>query len=172
MDSSAQRDEIWNAVFNTRYDAAYNHLVCDSMVDRWQRVHDLTSVIVALTVSGSAISGWALWTVPEFRPIWAGFAGVGAILAIVHSTLAVHSRLRNWGQSKREFVILQTGLETLQLEMKVDPEFSTEDFMKRLLQFRENLKLAILSLDNDILCTRRLRRRCQDELNEQTASNS
>src|SRR5262245_43135249 len=135
------------------------------MVDRWQRIHDVASVVMALTASGSAVAGWTLWQMTEYRTLWAWIAGVGAVVAIIHGSLGVPGRLKDWGESKRAFAGLEVGLQTLQLEMKIDDDFSTGTFTSKLMRFREELKNAMLGLKNDMFCTSGLQRRCQGELN-------
>jgi hypothetical protein len=49
------RDELWNAAFNTYYDAYYEEIAADKMISRWQILDELTKVLVALTASGSAM---------------------------------------------------------------------------------------------------------------------
>ena len=128
------RDELWNATYDTLYFTYYNEILCDTLVRRWQITDDLTKVLVALTASGSAISGWALWSDQRFQFLWVGIAGFAALLSIVHSALGVPSRLKDWGDSKRRFASLRIELETFQYRMRVNPEFSTEEFMKELVE--------------------------------------
>jgi len=83
------RDEIWVASFDTLYDALYAEAVADKLIDRWQGVDQVTRALVAITASGSAVSGWALWSKPQFQSTWLIDSGVAALLAILHATLGV-----------------------------------------------------------------------------------
>lgn len=60
-----QRDEIWTAAFYTYYDAYYEEICADRLTNRWQKLDEMTKVLVAFTASTSAVTGWALWTEPS-----------------------------------------------------------------------------------------------------------
>ena len=59
------RDTLWTSAFDTYYDVYYEELVADEVNNRWQILDEVTKVLVALTASGSAISGWILWNEPN-----------------------------------------------------------------------------------------------------------
>jgi hypothetical protein len=87
--------ELWKAVFDTYYDAFYNEVLADKLVNRWQVVDDTSKILVAVTASGSALSSWALWNQPGYRFVWTGLAGFSAILGIIHTSLGVSHRLKD-----------------------------------------------------------------------------
>lgn len=137
------RDELWEATFKTYYDAYYIELLEDALIARWQVVDEVTKVLVALTAGGSAVSGWALWTQPHFKTIWAILAGIAALLAIVHSALAVPGRISDHAEAKRRFASLRIGLETFCYRMRVAPEFPVPEFMEELAQHRRVFSDAV-----------------------------
>ena len=53
------RDEVWNAAYDTYYSTYFEEMVCDVLLDRWQWLDEVTKVLVALTATGSAVTGWA-----------------------------------------------------------------------------------------------------------------
>jgi hypothetical protein len=163
------RDQIWAASFETYYDAHYEELVADSLIGRWQIVDEITKVLVALTASGSAVSGWTLWNNPSFKYVWMSMAGVGAVLSIIHVALAVPGRLKDWGEIKRSFASLRIDLETYRYRMGIDPQFPVEDFTKEFSDYRRRFGECVQRIKNDILRTRRLRVKAQDALNERIA---
>ncbi len=61
------RDQLWKVAFYTYYQAYYVEMLISALIDRWQIVDETTKVLVALTASGSVVSGWVLWTQPHFR---------------------------------------------------------------------------------------------------------
>jgi hypothetical protein len=160
------RDELWKAVYDTWYLAAYNEQIAEALVARWQRVDDWTKVLTAITASGSAIAGWALWNEAGFKTLWVVIAGIGAVASIVGSALGTPSRLKDWGDSKREFTVLKLDLETFQYEMRINPEFDIEAFTKRFNDYRARLADAICRIKNDILSTSRFAINCQTALDE------
>lgn len=160
------RDQIWEATYETYYAAFYEELVSDSLINRWQWLDEITKVLVALTASGSAISGWALWNQPEFRYLWAFLAGLSAILAIAHTALDVPGRLRDHGDTRRFFSGLRIDLETFRYRMKVNAEFPVEQFTGELVEYRRRFGEGNNQLRSDILLTNDLREKCQSELNQ------
>jgi hypothetical protein len=159
------RDELWNAAFDTYYDSYYQELLRDALVDRWQRVDDLTKVATALTASGSAVSGWALWNEPHLKVAWAVLAGTAALLTIIHATLNVPERVRNHAETKRAFAALRANLETFRYRMRVDPEFPVPSFLDEFVVFRTRFSELLQLLKNDILLTSGAERMTQQHLN-------
>jgi hypothetical protein len=159
------RDSLWDATFDTYYDAYYEEIAADALINRWQLLDEVAKVVVALTASGSAVAGWALWNDPAFRTFWVVLAGLGAILAIVHATLGVPGRLKTWGEIKRAFVTLRIDLETFRYRMEADPAFDVGTFQQQFEQYRKRYTEAMQQLQNDILLTSRLENAAQDDLN-------
>lgn len=164
------RDELWNVAFETWYLAAYNELVSGQVVRRWQIFDDATKVLVALTASGSAVSGWALWNDPDYKNIWLVLAGIGAVLSILSSALGVPSRLKDWGDLKRDFSMLEIELGTFRSRMRINPEFDVEQFTKEYVEFRRRYGEVAQRLKNDLLATKKLSMRCQAILDEHVGS--
>ncbi len=160
-----QRDELWEVTFETYYDAYYNEQLADYLINRWQRVDESTKVLSALTASGSAVSGWALWNQPSFHLMWALLAGAAALLTITHAALAVPGRLKDQAELKRRFAGLRTDLETFRYRMRVNPDFSVDDFTKEFVTYRTRYSDSIQLLKNDLLLTSRLAKKAQSELN-------
>ncbi len=164
--SDDSRDQLWNATFETYYDCFYHEITADKIVSKWQWLDEISKILIAATASGSAVSGWVLWNTPTFKPIWLAIAGVGAVLAIIHTTLSVPNRLKEWGDSKREFANLRIGLETLKYRMAINSEFLVDDLTGEFLKYRESYSHAIGTLGDDILRTRRLENSAQNDLDK------
>lgn len=158
------RDEIWNGVFNTYYDAYFEESFSGALARRWQKLDEITKGLVAITASGSAVAGWALWTQPGPKMAWSCVAGVAAVLSIVSSALRVSDRLKHHTECERRFSVLRSELETLRYEMRIDPTFPIDVFTKRLIEFRKRLTAATQMLEHDLLSTMRLRFKIQEEL--------
>jgi hypothetical protein len=160
------RLELWRASFETYYQAYFQELLADTLVNHWQRFDEPSRVLIALTTSGSAVSGWALWTEPHMRVAWAFLAGAAAVFATVHATLNVSGRLKDQADLKRRFAALRVEIETLRGEMRVNPNFAVAEVQKSYGRLREKYAETIQLLKNDLLLTRRLENRCQAELDE------
>ena len=160
------RDQIWEAAYDTYYSAYFEEILADALINRWQWVDEVTKVLVALTASGSAISGWALWADQNLKLIWTILAGIAAILAIIHTSLTVPGRIKDQSDIRRWFSGLRIDLETFRYRMQVDPQFPIEQFTSELVELRRRFGEGNERLKNDILITKHLRTQCQMELNE------
>lgn len=163
------RDELWEVAFETHYDAYYEELLEDSLINRWQWVDEVSRVLVALTASTSALSGWALWTEPHFKAVWGITAGVAAVLSIVHTSLGVPGRLKDHGDVKRQFASVRIDVETFRYRMRLDTNFPVVDFTKEFVEYRRRYSDGFQLLKNDILRTHCLQKKVQDQLNQRLA---
>jgi len=160
------RDQIWNVTFETFYDVYFEEMMSDALIERWQWLDEGTKVVVALTATGSAVAGWALWNDPNYKWIWTVFASVSAILSIIHSALGVPGRLKGHGDNRRIFAALRIDLETFRQRMQINSEFPVDEFTSEFTKFRQRFGSAIQSVRDDILITKCLRVNTQDQLDE------
>lgn len=160
------RDKLWEATYKTYFESFNMEIAAQNLIDRWQIVDELTKVLVALTASGSAVSGWTMWNNPKLKIIWLIVAGFGAVLAILHSALSVPSRLKHWGEVKQLLAVLRIDLETFMYQMTIYPEFSVDEFTREFTIYRKRYAEGIQKQMNDILWTRRLERKSLDTLNQ------
>jgi len=159
------RDELWEVAFETYYDTYYQELLASRLIDRWQTFDETTKVLVALTASGSALTGWTLWTQPDLKNLWTFMAGIAAVLAIVHATLGVPGRLKDEGEIRRRFASLRTDLETFRQRMRVDSNFPVADFTREFVEFKKRYSDCVQLVRNDILLTRSFQVKVQNDLN-------
>ncbi|MGD0279503.1 MAG: hypothetical protein ABSC11_09375, partial [Smithella sp.] len=120
---------------------------------------------IAITATGSAVAGWKLWSKSGFMEIWLILAGVAAILSILHASLAVAERVRDWERSLGKFFELRVQMENFRNRMCIDPDFPIEIFFKQLEAFRQRYVEIVKESRDDILQTSCLKRFCQNELN-------
>ena len=164
-----QRGVMWEKSFDTYYQCYFEELVADSLVYRWLILDDVTKVLVALTASGSAIAGWSLWSSDDFKWLWALLAGFGALLSVIHASLGVPSRVKQWEGLKRTFAKLRIEIETFRQRMAINPNFELDAFVKEYSLYRKRYGEAMQQLQGDIVRTRRFEEKIQDNLNEQIA---
>lgn len=160
-----QRDEIWNATWKSYYDTYFQEILSERLVSRWQRLDELSKVMIALTASGSALSGWALWNQANFKVVWAILAGIGAILAVFHKSLEVSHKVTDWASSRSQFCLLRFDHEILLNKMRFDPEFSVEDCTKNLDGLLKRFADSYQKIKVDSFLTLKLKNKAQDELN-------
>lgn len=105
-----RREELWKVSFETYYDSLFEEITADALITRWTSVDEVTKVLVMITVSGSAVSGWALWNQPGYRMLWVILSGVATLLSVVHTALDIPGRIRTHAEDKRRFASLRTEL--------------------------------------------------------------
>lgn len=159
------RDKIWEKSFFTYYDCYFEEMISERLVYRWGVLDDVTKVLVALTASGSAISGWGLWNDPDFKYIWIIFAGLGAFLSIVHATLNVQSRVKEWENLKKDFTGLRIRIETFRHHMEIDPQFDVGEFTKQYEEQRVKFSELMKRVGGDITRTSKFQDNTQKDLN-------
>jgi hypothetical protein len=166
---SFRRDQLWETSFSTYYAAYFEEFAADALIRRWQLIDEITKVMVAVTATGSAVAGWTLWNQEYFRVAWALIAGFAAVLGIVHTTLAVPARLRDWGQIRGYFTRLRVDLETFRDRMALNPEFSPDAFSKELVELRRRYAEGAQQVKADLLRSEGLEVRAQELLNQSVA---
>ena len=120
------RDMIWDKIFEVFYDSYYYELLSNKIIGIWITIDEITKVLVAITTSSSAIAGWALWNKEGWQYIWLFLAGLGALLSIIHATLNVTQRIKEWTENKRNLSSLRIECETNRGEMAMNADFDTE----------------------------------------------
>lgn len=165
-----QRDELWNAVYDTYYESYFQELLADDLVTLWRNVDEATKVLVALTATGSAVSGWAVWKLGYGQELWVLLSGFVAVIAIVHAALGVPVKLKDWGEVKRNFTSLRVNLETFRHRISVNHEFPIDEFWDLYEKRRQEYGDAMQRIENDLFRTDRRAERVQDKLNIRVAS--
>ncbi len=166
-----ERDQLWNAVWKTYYDSYFQEVLSERLVLRWQRFDEFSKVLIALTASGSAISGWALWNEPAFKCAWAGLAGTSAIFAIAHKSMDVARKLNDWGVSRTQFSAIRIGCEKLIIELRVNPQFDVQVFLEKLNSLKNSFADSYGQSKVDAFLTGRLKSSVQTELDVFITSN-
>jgi hypothetical protein len=160
-----QRDQLWRVSVETFYRVYYAESLANSLVKSWQRWDEIAKFVIAITATTSAVSGWTLWNLPQFKIIWSIIAGSGAIFAILHTNLKVPDRLKDLISDVQYLKGLRINLETFRYKMEVDPNFEIEEFREEFLGYRDQYSDGSKRLKNDILLTKRRRTKVQEELN-------
>lgn len=160
-----ERDSIWNNIFNVFYDSYFYEMLSDEIIKKWSFIDEITKILVAVTTSGSAIAGWTLWNKEGWQYGWIILAGISALLSVVHATLNVTSRIKEWTENKRSFSSLRIECETNRGEMSMNFSF---DMQKHIQFYKDKMKTygeLYSKLPNDILINKKIKNRIQQELN-------
>jgi hypothetical protein len=163
------REGIWEASFDTYYDALFEEYVADGLITRWSRMDDITKILVTTTASTSAIAGWALWNQEGFRTGWVILSGIAALLSIIVTSLGVSNRIKTHAENKRRFVGLRVDLETFRMKMRRDPDFDIPNFAKEFDDYRRRYSDSVQLLSNDTLRTNRFDKKMQQQVNTRLA---
>ena len=160
-----QRDQLWRVSVETFYKVYYAESLTTSLIKSWQRWDEIAKCAIAITATTSAVSGWALWSLPKFRIAWSIFAGLGAVCAILHPTLKIPDRLKDLISDVQYLKGLRINLETFRYKMEVDPNFAIEEFNDEFFRYRDQYSEGSKRLKNDILLTKGRQTKVQEELN-------
>jgi len=159
-----RKDTLWELTFATFYDSYFEELLADKLIKIWQALDVITKILVASTASISAVTGWVLWNNEIFKIPWLCISGIAAFLSIIHTALAVSSRLKDWTNTKLFFSSLRIDIETLRGQMEINPDFSIEDANNKFLDLRKRYKEGVQNVKNDILRLRFVELKIQDDL--------
>jgi hypothetical protein len=158
------RDRLWKSAYYLWYNSSYNAELASRMVDRLKTIDDVTKVLVALTASGSAVAGWNLWSKSGFDLGWAALAGTGAVLAIVHGSLGIPARLKDWLEAKKDFLGLRSTVDALRSKMTNHPDFDPAEIEKLIADSAARFGEYEGRIPSDFFATARLKSQCQENI--------
>jgi len=104
---------LWRKVFKLTFDAWYAEMLLAAWLGTWLHVDSFVALGTAVTASGSAIAGWALWNESGWREVWVALAGATALASIVHTKLGIGSRLDALQRSRSDFLDVRSDAKTL-----------------------------------------------------------
>ena len=166
MKRTQKEEQLWTATFETSYKSYYQEIALELLIKRWQLLDEITKIVVALTTTGSAVSGWALWDEPNYKILWAIMAGIATLLSITHYSLGIPNRLKDWSEVKTHFALLRTDLETFRHKIKMNTNLQVVDELDReFLTYRQNYRDGVQRLKSDILRSLALEKKAQDIVN-------
>jgi hypothetical protein len=159
------RDLIWQYTYELYYDCYFEELLMYYLSGRWIKVDIVARILMAVTASGSTISGWTLWQQPNFKTAWAIIAGFTALLAITYMTLNVTEKVKLHTQSYKDFFGLRQKLQQFRNDLGIDPNFQIEEMNSQLKTFGDIYSSICSQSAYDILNTKKLKKTTQVEIN-------
>jgi hypothetical protein len=159
------RDELWKATWETLYDASYYEVLFAEVLKRWQAFDIITRLLVAITASGSAVAGWALWNDDNYKILWLVVAGIASLLSIIHATLNTPDRVKNYTKLSNVISHVRLDYETFQHELKIYPDFDVDANFNKFKELRSKYQKALESFSPDFLTTDKARHNAQTILN-------
>ena len=153
-----------NSANETFYAAYYQELASEALIDRWQVINIVILLFVALTASGSAISGWALWDEPGFKYVWVVIAAIASVLLVAHVVIGVPGRLRDQEEHRRTSALLRVDIEDFR--QLLDIGIDIDEAKKRRAELQLRLAILIGNRRRDIGETEGFIRKVKENLNE------
>ena len=86
----------------------------DCLSTKWSRLPTVCALLTALTATGSGIAGWTIWATPGGRTIWAIFAGIASLSAIVSASLGFSTKSEAYASVHGKLSSLSKRLRTFQ----------------------------------------------------------
>jgi hypothetical protein len=108
---SQAEQQYWESVYNDLYDTYWQELLSEELMNFWSRFDTVSTVLVAVTASGSTIAGWALWNEPAGKVTWGIISGIAALVSVVSGALRVSTRIKEQGDLRSSFIHLRVQLE-------------------------------------------------------------
>ncbi len=167
--STDLRDLVWSSTHYLWYDSKYNTELASRMVDRLKLIDDVTKVLVALTATGSAVAGWRVWQSGGLAFVWAMLAGAAAVLSIVHSSLGIPARLKDWLETKNAFLGLRVSALALRATMEHHPDFDPDAAERALESLRLKFGEYEAKIPSDFFATSGLKLTCQNSVDSDIA---
>ena len=164
--SDDKKDNLWVASYEVFYDCYFEEIVADKMLQFWSVVDDVTKWLVAITASGSAVAGLALWNGHGYKELWLLISMVASILSITHGSLGIQGRIKTWAEVKKSFSMLRMELQGIRQDMQIDPQFDTEDINNKFLAVRSTYQDVMSQLSSDSFRTSGVETKAQQKLNE------
>jgi len=156
-------DIYWKPCFKTYYEAYFQEVTSESLSIRWQKIDVATAFLVAITASGSAIAGWALWNEIGWKIFWAILAGFASLLSILHGIMGVGNRIKVQEELRQLFSNLRVDLESLLLEL---PTGITVDMVKEQYEkLRDRYSECMRRTSRDIIFSKKYQHKLQEQLN-------
>jgi uncharacterized membrane protein len=163
--TNGNRDQLWNASWETYYDAYFYEIALSKVVDRWKLFDVITKIIVAITATGSAVAGWSLWSQGTSKEVWAFIAGTAAVLSIIHAVVQAQSILETNADLRASFSANRVSLESFRQQLAIFPDFAVKKMIIDYKSHRNIYEGLVSKFSGDILLSKKLRLASQEELN-------
>ena len=154
---------FWILSYETLYRVYFQEAVSSALVERWRLIDVSTNILIAVTASGSAIAGWAVWTSGRGRWFWLLLVGTASLASIVHGAVQVPTQLKEQEEFRRLFARLRIDIETFRQRLELgtgDRELLDRTYT----ELRERYADLVMRGPSSILNTRRLQVRAQGEV--------
>ncbi len=164
----AIRQQCWKAY----YEAYYSQLLADLVAGRWQGLDQGSKLLVALFTTGSAVTGWGVWTTGSGKVAWAICSGIAAVLSVVQSSLGVSDRLKTMLESRSRMLRIRLEFEALYNMLLLNPTFDVPKATEKFEALQREYVEAAAQMPKDWIYTTRDEVNVQETLNQKLGVNT
>lgn len=145
------------------YNAYMQEAISDALLDFWSRFDAISSVLIAVTATGSTVAGWAVWQTQRGVVLWAILSGVASVLSVLSGTLQIPGRVKSQNELSAAFRDVGTRAEAL---YDVIRSLTAKQIENQLAIVEKEYRDILKRTSRDIVMTRAWRTRLQLALNE------
>lgn len=168
--NSPNIDVLWNNIFQKYVDVFYQELMLDNLVSKWENFDLITRYLIAITASGSAVSGWALWQFPYGIISWKVLSFTSALLAIFYSVAPIAHNLKLGNQAYTEARLLRSNFEDFIYDFQAYKGDTPRNFTEELRNFNTTFNNICEKSPRFPFVTKSFRVRVQKKLNKELQS--
>jgi hypothetical protein len=163
METDELNQYLIKRVGRLMYDSYMQELISEALVDFWSRFEAVSSLLIAVTATGSTVAGWAVWKTGSGIIVWGAFSGIASLLAVISGTLQIPTRIKS--QNELGMALWDIGQRAEALYEKVRA-LDNKEIEKQLTILDREYREAMKKTHRDMIMTRKWRARLQKLLNE------
>jgi hypothetical protein len=130
-----KKQALWNEATRNYYQVFLQERIIDRLIIRWEHFDLIYKILIGLTTTGSAISGWMIWSEPEFRWLWLILTSVAPLLTVFYASASIDKELKKANRLLPNLTRLRGDYESIILEMEVGDylfDSKNREYLKKL----------------------------------------
>jgi hypothetical protein len=160
-----EREFIWSQSFNLLYEIWNAELQTEELIRLVTIIDRITTFLVTITATTSAVAGWAIWGQPGWKEAWIVVAGAAALLSAAHTTMQISASVQKLEPVRLELTRQRRRIEQFRSELLYakDPEKMWSEYRQLVRDANEQMS----KMGPDILLIEPLRRRAKEQVDEE-----
>ena len=163
MSAQTPVDLFWKPSFNLFYDAYYQELASEAVLERWVLIDGVTSFLGASTATGSAVAGWALWKSDNGKLAWAILAAVASLASIIRTNFGVLGKIKEQEDLRRNFQGIRLAIDSFRTDLEIGL-ITVPDAQKRLKELHASYTEAMAGTKAGPAFTKALQESVEEKL--------
>lgn len=149
-DPDTTLDLLWEQSYVIHYDTLFQEIRYEILL-KWLKVADTSSAwIVAVTVTGTGIGGWALWGTEVGKYIWGSIASVASLVSITHAVLRIADHQKHHMEVFRTLRALRRRIESFRQSIRRDQIVPTPEKIQEAEGKYLTLRDAFEKIDSEV----------------------